>query len=127
MINQYNKYLLTILLGIFGGLIGGTLGIGISVALPGYIFLGIIDDIKTAMGTILLSSPLSWFAAYNYYKMGRSELILGIIFSVFYFIFAYFGSFINAVLTSKHLYSLTAITYFIFGFYFLYLTYYNKE
>ena len=76
---------LTILLGVVSGIFGGGLGLGpATLALPGFIILGLVPNIRTSIGTTLLSSPASWGAVYKYYKSGNLELIKGIIYTFFY-------------------------------------------
>lgn len=78
---------MTVLLGFISGIFGGGLGLGsTTLALPGYMILGLVPNIKTSIGTTLISSPHSWGAVYKYYKAGDIEIIKGIVYSIFYII-----------------------------------------
>ena len=119
--NMFLGFILTVILGIVSGIFGGGLGLGIStLALPGFLILGLAPNIKTSIGTTLVSSPASWAAVYKYYKAGNVELIRGIIYTICYIIGTHYGASINMMLSSKTIsYSLSGV-YFLVGTFFLY-------
>ena len=119
--SQIFSVILTVLLGLFSGVFGGGLGLGTTtLALPGFLILGLVPNIRSSIGTTLIASPASWGAAYKYYKTGNSELIKGIIYTIFYIIGAYFGASINLLLSTKTLNYLIAALYFLISIFFLY-------
>jgi len=90
-----NKTILTILLGICAGLVGGSLGqSGAEFMLPGVLILGIVPDFKTAVGTVLLSIifPISLMAVIEYYKRKQVIVVTSLTLTVCYFVAAYFGA-----------------------------------
>lgn len=119
--NKIISYLLTVILGIFSGIIGGGLGLGVTtIALPGFILLGLVPNLRTSIGTTLISSPPSWSAAYNYYKSGNADLVKGIIYAIFYIIAAYFGASINLLFSELALNYMVAFIHGIICLFFLY-------
>jgi len=109
------KIILTILLGITAGLLGGSMGqSGAEFMLPGLLILGIVPDFKTAAGTILLTivAPISILAVYEYYQ--RKEVIVTV--SLTLMICYLFAAFLGAYLTKNV--SNTVLEYMT-GFYFL--------
>ena len=91
--NNITKYILTAILGIVSGVFGGGLGLGVStLAVPGFLLLGLVPNSKSSIGTTLVASPANWPAVYKYYKEGYANLTLGLIYVVFYISFSYFGA-----------------------------------
>ncbi len=119
---QLMTYLLTILLGIFCGILGGGLGLGVTtLALPGFTLLKIVPNVKTAIGTTLVSSPGSWPAVYKYYKSGNVQLITGGLYFITYLLFSYLGASISDKLSEKVLkYSISAV-HILIGLYFFHI------
>ena len=119
--NNITKYMLTVLLGIVSGIFGGGLGLGVTtLALPGFLLLGLVPNSKAAIGTTLVSSPASWPAVYKYYKEGYSNITLGVIYVVCYSIFSFVGAKINAGISETVIKYLVSAVHFIVGLYFLY-------
>jgi uncharacterized membrane protein YfcA len=118
--NKFFGFILTVLLGFISGIFGGGLGLGATtLALPGYMILGLVPNIKTSIGTTLISSPDSWGAVYKYYKAGDIEIIKGIVYSIFYIIGAYFGASINLLLSTETVTYLVSFVHFLLGIFFL--------
>ena len=119
--NKILGFILTVLLGLVSGILGGALGlVAATLALPGYIILGLVPNVKTSIGTTLLSSPESWGAVYKYYKAGQVEIIRGIVYSIFYIIGAYFGASITLLLNTNTVTYLVSAVHFLLGGFFLY-------
>jgi len=119
--NNTTKYILTVLLGVVSGILSGSLGLGTTtIALPGFLLLNIVGDQKTAIGTTLVSSPLSWGAVYQYYKEGNVDIQLGVLYSFTFVIFAYAGAMINKFLSKSLIDFLICGIYFLLSSYFLY-------
>jgi len=116
-----NRIILTIILGSLSGILGGAFGLGGSfIMLPGLIMLGITPDYQTAVGTTLFSllPPISLLAVIEYYKRKKVDINVGIILCVTYFIFAYYGTFINKMYSDKTLELCAGIVFFIISIYF---------
>ncbi len=119
-----DRTILTVLLGLLSGVLGGALGLGGSVVmLPGVLLLGIISDYKTAVGTMLLSllPPISLLAVIEYYKRKKVDTYIGIVLCITYFFGAYFGSFINDMYSNKVLEYLTSFSFLIISAMFFYM------
>lgn len=125
-----NRTLLTTLLGLTSGIIGGAFGLGGSfIMMPGVILLGIIPDYKTAVGTILFSllPPVSILAVIEYYKRKQIDTKVGMILFVTYMIAAYFGSFINKAYSNKVLEFWSGIVFLIIALLFFWEAYTTKK
>ena len=117
-----NRIILTIILGSLSGILGGAFGLGGSfIMLPGLMLLGITPDFQTAVGTTLLSllPPVSLLAVIQYYKRKQVDIPVGIILFITYFIFAYYGTFINEMYSEKTLKFCNGIVFLIISIYFL--------
>ena len=114
------SYILTILLGLVSGLIGGGLGLGVTtIALPGFIMLNLVPDVKTAIGTTLVSSPASWPAVFRYYQSGKVDFVLGFIYVFCYVSAAYLGASLTMDVNLKTLNFVIGIVHILIGIYFL--------
>jgi uncharacterized membrane protein YfcA len=92
-----NNYIITAILGIISGIIGGSVGTsGSNVIIPGLIMFKISPNYQTAVGTTLLTilPPLSIGAVYSYWKKKKIQLDISIILMVTYAIAAFFGAYI---------------------------------
>lgn len=116
------RILLTTLIGIFSGIIGGATGLGGTfIMLPSIILLNIIPDYKTAVGTILLSMlpPISLFAVTDYYNRKKVDILIAVILCVSYMLSANYGAILNNYFSDKVLKYFTALMFFIISLYFL--------
>ena len=116
-----DRIILTIILGSFSGLLGGAFGLGGSfVVLPGLLALGIVPDFNTAVGTTLLSllPPTTLLAVIEYYKRKQVDVKVGFILFLTFFVFAYFGTFINKYYSEKTLEYCTGASFLIIAIYF---------
>ena len=121
-----NRTILTLMLGLLSGIFGGAFGLGGTfVMLPGLLLLGIIQDYKTAVGTVLLSllPPISILAVIEYYKRKKVDTYIGIILCITYFFGAYFGSLINNMYSIKTLEYFTAFSFLMISAMFFYMAY----
>jgi len=119
-----DRTILTILLGLLAGCIGGAFGVGGSfIMLPVLFLLGIIPDYKTAVGTVLFSllPPISLLAVIEYYKKNRIDTYIGMILCITYFVGAYYGSLINNMYSIRFLQYCTAFVFFILSALFFYM------
>jgi uncharacterized membrane protein YfcA len=92
-----NNYIITAILGIISGIIGGSVGTsGSNVIIPGLIMFKISPNYQTAVGTTLLTilPPLSIGAVYSYWKKKKIQLDISIILMVTYAIAAFLGAYI---------------------------------
>lgn len=86
--------ILIILLGLFGGILSGMLGIGgATLIIPGLIYFANLDQ-KTAQGTslALLMLPVVFTAFINYYKHGFFHKTYALLLVLAFPIGAYIGS-----------------------------------
>ena len=116
------RLLLTVLIGIVTGVIGGALGINTSfIMLPALLILNIVPEYKMAVGTILLAilPPLSLLAVIDYYKRKQIDIVVSIILCLSYFFAAKYGATINKQTSNKTLKYYTAGILIVCGLYFL--------
>ncbi len=120
---MYN-YLLTSILGIIAGLVGGSVGTsGSNVIIPGLIAFKISPNYQTAVGTTLLTilPPLSIGAVYSYWKKKKIQLDISIVLMITYTIAAFLGAYIALNYVSGKTLSLCyAIYLLIISIYFFY-------
>jgi uncharacterized membrane protein YfcA len=96
--NNVLKYTLAVLIGSLVGFIGGFQGIAggfyISALL---IMLGIANTQRKAAGTTLLAIlfPISFGAVFEYWKSGDIDVVVALIITLFYIIFATLGAKVN--------------------------------
>jgi len=117
------KYLLTTILGIVVGLLGGFQGItGSTYIIVGLLLFGIVPSQREAASTALLVTmlPLRLLAIYQYYKMGDVRIDLAIILIISIFIFSYRGARLNYEIPKKYVYYSTGITTLLSSLYFFY-------
>ena len=114
-------YALCFLLGSLSGLISGCVGLGSTVlGLPGLLLLGISPDIRHAMGTILVSSPFSWWAVVNYSKKHLVDFKIGVLYSLLFAVFSFLGAKVNPSFSQKQLYLMVSCIYFCISCFFMY-------
>ena len=92
-----NNYIITAILGIISGIIGGSVGTsGSNVIIPGLIMFKISPNYQTAVGTTLLTilPPLSIGAVYSYWKKNKIQLDISVILMITYAIAAFLGAYI---------------------------------
>jgi len=109
-----NKNVLTSIIGLAGGLMGGAVGdAGGAIMLPGLIYSGVIKDYKLALGTIMLAliMPVSIGAAYLYWKDKKMDIKIGLILALFNFIGAMISSYIVIKYVSEKYMSLIYAIY----------------
>jgi uncharacterized membrane protein YfcA len=113
--------ILSIVLGILGGLCNGALGIsGVIMVLPGILFLNLIKDYHTAIGTSLLVilPPVGIMSLIYYYKKSQVNTKIGLLIMIPFIIASYFGSVYASYLNDKTRKIITAITCLVIGGYF---------
>jgi uncharacterized membrane protein YfcA len=125
---MWNRYILTIILGIISGLSGGALGIsGAETMLPGLVFLGIVSNEKVSVGTTLLAilPPLSIGAVYEYYKRKQVDVTISLILMITVFLGAWGGSLLVKGVSNTLLQYITGIYFILVGIYFMLNARYN--
>ena len=92
--NEIVKILLSLLVGLICGPLSVYVGIGSFVMIPLLIFLGVVKDFRTAVGTSLLTgiTPALIFPIYSYYNTDRIDFKVGIPLSIGFFIGTYITS-----------------------------------
>ena len=93
---DWNTIILLLIIGFFGGLLSGSLGVGGGVIMvPAMVFiLGMSQH--EAQGTYLgmMIPPLAAFSAYNYWKAGHINWKFAVILMTTFIIGSYFGSYL---------------------------------
>jgi uncharacterized membrane protein YfcA len=123
---MFSENILTLLLGLVAGVLGGALGqSGAEVMLPGLLILGIVPDFKTAAGTVLLTilPPLSLLAILEYYRRGQLNVKVALILMISYFFAAYIGAYITKDVSDSSLEYAASFYFFIIGIFFLWNAY----
>jgi len=128
--NSHVQIILTLLIGIITGIIGGATGVsGAFLIVPAFYILGVIPEYSKNIGTTLFSLvfPISIFAVLEYAKNDDVNYTLGLVLAVSYMLFSYLGALINIYLKrEKKLYILQYFSAFILiicGLYFGYGAY----
>ncbi|MBN8671283.1 MAG: sulfite exporter TauE/SafE family protein [Chitinophagales bacterium] len=86
--------LLLMLIGVIAGMMSSLVGIGGGVIIVPALVLMFGLNQKTAQGTslLLLSLPVAFAGAYNYYKAGHADWKIALILAVTFVIGGFFGS-----------------------------------
>jgi uncharacterized membrane protein YfcA len=119
-----HTYLSTIILGSVVGLLAGLSGSTGSLFLtPGLLLLNIEKTHSEAAGTTLaiFAIPVTFAAAYYYYKLGKVKLDITFILVIVLAIFTYIGARYHTMLSATHHYFLGAFTTFTVSMYYLYI------
>ena len=122
VMNSVLRILLSFLVGVIGGTTAVFTGIGVSIMVPLVLFLGLIKDYRTAVGTMFMAvfSPVTSIPAYNFYKSGNLDVVVGIAIALGYFTGSYMTStyYIDSV-QKELIYLLFGIYSFIVGYIFI--------
>ena len=122
------RYILALLIGTIGGILGGALGLaGTSIMLPLLILSNILPNYHKMIGTVLFSilPPLSLLAVIEYGKRKQIDYLIGVLLFISYFIGAYYGAIININYTAKTLIYSSSLTLFIVSVVLFYIGYYR--
>ena len=122
------RYILALLIGTIGGILGGALGLaGTSIMLPLLILSNILPNYHKMTGTLLFSilPPLSLLAVIEYGKRKQIDYLIGVLLFISYFIGAYYGAIININYTAKTLIYSSSLTLFIVSVVLFYIGYYR--
>jgi uncharacterized membrane protein YfcA len=101
---ESKRVILTIVIGLITGIIGGATGLGGSfLIIPAFYLLGVIPDYSTNIGTTLFAIlfPISILAVLEYSKNDEVDYKIGLILTVSYILFSYIGSLINLYIKQK--------------------------
>lgn len=92
--NKITRIIISFLIGAVGGITAVYTGIGISLMVPMILFSGVIDNYRTAVGTMFLAvfAPISSIPAYNFYKSGNLDVVVGLSIALGYFTSSYITS-----------------------------------
>jgi uncharacterized membrane protein YfcA len=123
---MFGNIILTTVLGIIAGLLGGALGqSGAETMVPGLLILGLVPNFKTAAGTVLLTilPPLSLLAIFTYYKRGQVMIQTSIILMISYFFAAYFGAYYTKNIKDSTLEFISGCYFILIGLFFLWNSY----
>ena len=117
-----NQNISILFLGILSGILGGLLGaIGPSILLPGLLLLKVVPNIKTAIGTVLLTilPPISLLAVLEYYKKGYIVVPISILLMIGYFFGAFIGSTITLSTSDRLIQFINGVLFLLIGIFFL--------
>jgi uncharacterized membrane protein YfcA len=92
--NNFLRYLLAFIIGAIGGTTFVYIGVGTTIIIPLIILLGIIEDFKKVIGTIIIPviSPVTIFPLYEFYKRNLLDVKIGLFLAIGYFIGSYVTS-----------------------------------
>ena len=119
--NSITKYIISALIGICVGFVGGFQGIAGGFYITMFLLaLGLVNTHRQAIGTTLLAIvfPISIGAVYQYYKSGDVDIVLGLIIAGFYMISATYGAKFNKNISEKWVILSLALSLFLTSFYF---------
>ena len=123
------NYILSALIGIVVGFIGGIQGIagGFYISLLLLMF-NITKTQRETAGTTLLAIvfPLSIGALWEYYKSNDINIVVSLIVTFFYIIFAWLGAKLNKYISEKYIYLSLSILLFLTSI-FYFFKYYHIE
>jgi uncharacterized membrane protein YfcA len=120
---SYRRVLSTILVGIFTGFLGGSLGLtGPVILLPILIFFGIFNNYKHAIATVLFSfEPFgSIFALIQYAKENKIDYITGLIVVFSYMFGSYLGAKFNKRISEQNIKYISASLMMVLSLYLFY-------
>lgn len=92
--NNFLRYLLSFIIGLLGGTTFIYIGVGTTIMIPLIMILGIIEDFKKIIGTIIIPviSPVTIFPLYEFYKRNLLDIKVGLFLGMGYFIGSYVTS-----------------------------------
>jgi len=92
--NNFLRYVLAFIIGMIGGTTFIYIGVGTTIMIPLIIFLGVIEDFKKTIGTIIIPviSPVTIFPFYEFYKRDLLDIKVGMFLGLGYFIGSYITS-----------------------------------
>lgn len=111
---NYNDLILLILIGLFAGFVGGSLGLGGGIIIvPALVLImGFTQHYAQGTSLVVLLFPVGLFAVYNYHKAGMINWKVAWIMMIAVVIGSYFGSLVSVQMPEKILKK-------IFGFFIL--------
>lgn len=92
--NNFLRYVLAFIIGMIGGTTFIYIGVGTTIMVPLIILLGVIEDFKKTIGTIIIPviSPVTIFPLYEFYKRNLLDIKVGMFLGIGYFIGSYITS-----------------------------------
>lgn len=92
--NNFLRYVLAFIIGMIGGTTFIYIGVGTTIMIPLIILLGVIEDFKKTIGTIIIPviSPVTIFPLYEFYKRDLLDVKIGMFLGLGYFIGSYITS-----------------------------------
>ena len=89
--NNFLRYLITLIIGVLGGITSVYIGVSTSIMIPLIIFTGIIDNFQSVVGTSLIPiiSPVTIFPIYEFYKRKMIDVKVGLFLAIGFFISSY--------------------------------------
>jgi uncharacterized membrane protein YfcA len=92
--NNFLRYILAFIIGAIGGATFVYIGVGTTIMIPLIILLGVIEDFKKVIGTIIIPviSPVTIFPLYEFYKRNLLDIKVGLFLGIGYFMSSYITS-----------------------------------
>jgi uncharacterized membrane protein YfcA len=92
--NNFLRYLLAFIIGAIGGATFVYIGVGTTIMIPLIILLGVIEDFKKVIGTIIIPviSPVTIYPLYEFYKRNLLDVKVGLFLGIGYFMSSYITS-----------------------------------
>jgi uncharacterized membrane protein YfcA len=121
--------LIIVIFGAIIGIIGGLLGLpGPLMYLPGLLYLGIVPNYKTAVGTALCTVllPTTLFAVYEYYNRGQVLVKEAMILAIAFMIFSFFGAYLSKFIKSQYLQIVSGCLTILIGCYLIWSAFYSN-
>jgi len=89
--NNLLRYVLAFIIGMIGGTTFIYIGVGTTIMIPLIILLGVIEDFKKTIGTIIIPviSPVTIFPLYEFYKRKLVDVKVGVFLAIGFFISSY--------------------------------------
>ena len=89
--NNFLRYLITLIIGVLGGITSVYIGVSTAIMIPLIIFTGIIDNLQSVVGTSLIPiiSPVTIFPIYEFYKRKMIDVKVGLFLAIGFFISSY--------------------------------------
>jgi len=91
---SFGTLIILILIGLFGGIMSGFIGVGGGVIIvPALIYvIGFPQHMAQGTSLFLMLPPIGILAFMNYYKAGQVNLVYGVVIAVAFILGGYFGS-----------------------------------
>lgn len=100
---DYTQFVLLLLIGLFGGVLSGTLGVGGGIIIvPALVFvMGMSQHQAQGTSLAMMLAPIGLLAAINYYKSGYINVKYALVMMLAFVVGAYVGSLLSVNIPEK--------------------------